>query len=72
MSALTDLILVADHKGEDALGLVVLDHPGHVLGLIRLAQHDLAGLLKYTKERVPAFVNTFGALDPVVVSAGGR
>ena len=31
---------------------------------------DLAGLLKYTKERVPAFVNTFGALDPVVVSAG--
>ncbi len=31
---------------------------------------DLAGLLAYTKERVPAFVNTFGALDPVVVSAG--
>ncbi len=31
---------------------------------------DLAGLLKYTKERVPAFVNTFGALDPVAVSAG--
>ena len=31
---------------------------------------DLAGLLKYTKDRVPAFVNTFGALDPVVVSAG--
>ena len=31
---------------------------------------DLGGLLKYTKERVPAFVNTFGAIDNVVVSAG--
>lgn len=31
---------------------------------------DLAGLLKYTKERVPAFVNTFGPIDNVVVSAG--
>ena len=31
---------------------------------------DLAGLLKYTKDRVPAFVNTFGAIDSVVVSAG--
>ena len=31
---------------------------------------DLGGLLKYTKERVPAFVNTFGALNEVVVSAG--
>lgn len=31
---------------------------------------DLAGLLKYTKERVPAFVNTFGPIDAVVVSAG--
>ena len=31
---------------------------------------DLEGLLKYTKERVPAFVNTFGALNEVVVSAG--
>ena len=31
---------------------------------------DLAGLLTYTKERVPAFVNTFGALDAVTVSAG--
>ncbi len=31
---------------------------------------DLAGLLAYTKERVPAFVNTFGALDAVTVSAG--
>ena len=30
----------------------------------------LPGLLKYTKERVPAFVNTFGALNEVVVSAG--
>ena len=31
---------------------------------------DLAGLLAYTKERVPVFVNTFGALDAVTVSAG--
>ncbi len=31
---------------------------------------DLAGLLTYTKERVPAFVNTFGAPNEVVVSAG--
>ena len=31
---------------------------------------DLAGLLAYTKERVPAYVNTFGALNEVVVSAG--
>ncbi len=31
---------------------------------------DLGGLLKYTAERVPAFVNTFGAIDAVVVSAG--
>ena len=31
---------------------------------------DLPGLLTYTKERVPAFVNTFGALSEVVVSAG--
>ena len=31
---------------------------------------DLAGLLDYTKNRVPAFVNTFGALNEVVVSAG--
>ena len=31
---------------------------------------DLAGLLKYTSERVPAFVNTFGTIDAVVVSAG--
>jgi acetyl-CoA synthase len=31
---------------------------------------DLGALLKYTKERVPAFVNTFGALNEVVVSAG--
>ncbi len=31
---------------------------------------DLAGLLAYTKERVPAFVNTFGPLNEVVVSAG--
>ena len=31
---------------------------------------DLGGLLTYTKDRVPAFVNTFGAIDSVVVSAG--
>ena len=31
---------------------------------------DLAGLLDYTKKRVPAFVNTFGAIGPVEVSAG--
>ncbi len=31
---------------------------------------DLSTLLTYTKERVPAFVNTFGAIDAVVVSAG--
>lgn len=31
---------------------------------------NLAELLKYTKERVPAFVNTFGALNEVVVAAG--
>ena len=31
---------------------------------------NLAGLLDYTKNRVPAFVNTFGPLNEVVVSAG--
>jgi len=31
---------------------------------------NLAALLAYTKERVPAFVNTYGAIDNVVVSAG--
>ena len=31
---------------------------------------DLASLLDYTKNPVPAFVNTFGAIDAVVVSAG--
>ncbi|MDR0861530.1 MAG: CO dehydrogenase/CO-methylating acetyl-CoA synthase complex subunit beta [Oscillospiraceae bacterium] len=31
---------------------------------------DLAGLLAYTKERVPAFVNAFGALNEIIVSAG--
>ena len=31
---------------------------------------NLGALLAYTKERVPAFVNTFGALNEVVVSAG--
>ncbi len=31
---------------------------------------NLAGLLDYTKNRVPAFVNTFGAMTPWCVSAG--
>ena len=31
---------------------------------------DLEGLLQYTKARVPAFVNTFGPLDAVLVAAG--
>ncbi|MDR3209694.1 MAG: CO dehydrogenase/CO-methylating acetyl-CoA synthase complex subunit beta [Oscillospiraceae bacterium] len=31
---------------------------------------DLAGLLAYTKERVPAFVNAFGPLNEVIVAAG--
>ncbi len=31
---------------------------------------DLDGLLKYTLERVPAFVNAFGPLSELVVSAG--
>ncbi len=31
---------------------------------------NLPQLLEYTKNRVPAFVNTFGAIDAVVVSAG--
>jgi acetyl-CoA synthase len=31
---------------------------------------DLGAMLKYTKDRVPAFVNTFGAIDNVTVSAG--
>jgi len=35
-----------------------------------LSPGDLEGLLAYTKERVPAFVNTFGPLDEVTVSAG--
>ena len=35
-----------------------------------LTPGDLPGLLAYTKERVPAFVNTFGPLNEVVVSAG--
>ena len=33
---------------------------------------DLAALLTYTKERVPAFVNTFGPLNEVVVSRRRR
>ena len=35
-----------------------------------LTPGDLAGLLDYTKNRIPAFVNTYGAIDSVVVSAG--
>ncbi len=35
-----------------------------------VAPGNLGGLLEYTKNRVPAFVNTFGAIDSVVVSAG--
>ncbi len=35
-----------------------------------LTPGNLGGLLDYTKNRVPAFVNTFGAIDNVVVSAG--
>lgn len=31
---------------------------------------DLAGLLTYTGEHVPAFVNTFGTIDAMVISAG--
>ena len=31
---------------------------------------DLSGLLTYTKERVPAFINTFGPLNEVVISCG--
>ena len=31
---------------------------------------DLGAMLKYTKDRVPAFVNTFGVIDNVTVSAG--
>jgi acetyl-CoA synthase len=31
---------------------------------------NLANLLEYTKERVPAFVNTFGPLNEVIVAAG--
>jgi len=31
---------------------------------------DLPGLLTYTKERVPAFINVFGAPDAVTVAAG--
>ena len=31
---------------------------------------DAAGLMKYTLERVPAFVNALGALNPVVVACG--
>jgi len=35
-----------------------------------LQPSDLPGLLAYTKERVPAFVNVFGAPDEVAVAAG--
>lgn len=35
-----------------------------------IAPGDAANLMKYTFERVPAFVNAFGPLDDVVVSCG--
>ena len=35
-----------------------------------VAPGDLPALLAYTRDRVPAFVNTFGALDNVTVAAG--
>jgi acetyl-CoA synthase len=35
-----------------------------------IKEGDLSGLLAYTKERVPAFVNTFGPLNEVIVAAG--
>jgi acetyl-CoA synthase len=35
-----------------------------------IKEGDLPGLLSYTKERVPAFVNTFGPLNEVIVAAG--
>ncbi len=31
---------------------------------------DAAGLMKYTMDRVPAFVNAFAPLDPVIVACG--
>ena len=36
----------------------------------KLEPGNLGGLIDYTKNRVPAFVNTFGPLNEVVVSAG--
>ncbi|MCL2044091.1 MAG: acetyl-CoA decarbonylase/synthase complex subunit alpha/beta [Treponema sp.] len=35
-----------------------------------IKEGDLSGLLKYTKDRVPAFVNTFGPLNEVIIAAG--
>ncbi|MGN0354102.1 MAG: acetyl-CoA decarbonylase/synthase complex subunit alpha/beta [Muricoprocola sp.] len=35
-----------------------------------VAGGDAAGLMKYTFERVPAFVNAFAPLDPVIVACG--
>lgn len=35
-----------------------------------VAGGDAAALMKYTFERVPAFVNALGALNPIVVAAG--
>ena len=35
-----------------------------------LTPGDLPGLLEYTSKRVPAFVNAFGPLSELVVSAG--
>ena len=39
-----------------------------IFGTIRPG--DAAGLMKYTFERVPAFVNAFAPLDPVIVACG--
>lgn len=39
-----------------------------IFGNIQLG--DAAGLMKYTMERVPAFVNAFAPLDPVIVACG--
>jgi len=41
---------------------------GLIFGNVK--EGDLPGFLKYTKERVPAFVNTFGPLNEIIVAAG--
>jgi acetyl-CoA synthase len=35
-----------------------------------IKENHLPDILKYTKERVPAFVNTFGPLDEITIAAG--